>query len=185
LLFSLKRDINHLEVFRKGDPGDTGEEAYDMSYDISEQREDGMPASPRALRLRFTYEGDEVRLVRRQPVETITSPTDALSGYEGQQGFWVEVRSGQDEVLYRQVRDDPLRHDVEVFSPDPAQSVFRIPVENPSGTFSVLVPDLDEADHVALISSAAPDMAPEAARGSATELARFSLRPPSSEGSGA
>ena len=156
-----------------------------MSYDISEQREDGMPASPRALRLRFTYEGDEVRLVRRQPVETITSPTDALSGYEGQQGFWVEVRSGQDEVLYRQVRDDPLRHDVEVFSPDPAQSVFRIPVENPSGTFSVLVPDLDEADHVALISSAAPDMAPDAARGSATELARFSLRPPSSEGSGA
>jgi hypothetical protein len=150
---------------------------------MSERGQEGMPAPPTAVRLTFTYEGDEVRLVRRQPVEMIIPPTDALSGYEGEQGFWVEVRSGQDETLHRRVMDDPLRQDVEIFSPDPEQSVARTPVEKPSGIFTVLVPDLDEADHVALMSSAAPSIAPEmAARGPATELARFSLRPGSEGG---
>jgi hypothetical protein len=66
--------------------------------------------------------------------------------------------------------DDPLRQDVEVFSPDPEQSVARTPVEKPSGIFTVLVPDLEEADHVTLMSSTAP------------ELARFSLRADSEGG---
>jgi hypothetical protein len=131
----------------------------------------------RAVRLKFTYEGDEVRLVSQQPVEMIVPPTDALSGYEGEQGFWVEVRNGQDKALHRRVMDDPLRQDVEVFSPDPEQSIVRTPVEKPSGVFTVLVPDLEEADHIALMTSAAPSIQREtAARGPATELARFSLR---------
>lgn len=150
---------------------------------MSERGQEGMPAPPTAVRLTFTYEGDEVRLVSRQPVEMIIPPTDALSGYEGEQGFWVEVRSGQDETLHRRVMDDPLRQDVEIFSPDPEQSVARTPVEKPSGIFTVLVPDLEEADHVTLMSSSAPGIAPEmAARGPATELARFSLRPGSEGG---
>ena len=49
----------------------------------------------RAVRLTFTYEGDEVCLVSRQPVEMIAPPTDRLSRYEGEQGFWIEVRSRQ------------------------------------------------------------------------------------------
>lgn len=150
---------------------------------MSERGQEGMPAPPTAVRLTFTYEGDEVRLVSRQPVEMIIPPTDALSGYEGEQGFWVEVRSGQDETLHRRIMDDPLRQDVEIFSPDPEQSVARTPVEKPSGIFTVLVPDLEEADHVTLMSSSAPGIAPEmAARGPATELARFSLRPGSEGG---
>ena len=131
----------------------------------------------RVVRLTFTYEGDDVRLASQQPVEMIIPPTDALSGYEGEQGFWVEVRSGQDETLHRLVMDDPLRQNVEVFSPDPEQSIARTPMEMPSGIFTVLVPDLEEADHVTLMSSAALGIAPEvAARGPATEVARFPLR---------
>ena len=157
---------------------------------MSERGQDGMPALPRAVRLTFTYEGEEVRLVSRQPVEMIVPPTDKLSGYEGEQGFWVEVRTSQDETLHRRVMEDPLRQDVEVFSPDPEQSVSRRPVEKPSGSFSMVVPDFDEADHVALMSSGAPSAAArgvspeEAARapsGSATEFARFSLRSDSEE----
>jgi hypothetical protein len=154
--------------------------------DMSERRQAGRPAPPRAVRLRFTYEGDEVSLVSRQPVEMTAPPTDKLSGYEDEQGFWIEVRSGQDQTLHRWVMEDPLRRDVEVFSPDPEQSVSRAPVEKVSGSFSVVVPDLDEADYVALLSSGAPsatarDVSPEAAArapaGPATEFARFSLRP--------
>ncbi len=38
--------------------------------------------TPRAVRLTFTYEGDEVRLASRQPVEMIAPPGDELSGRE-------------------------------------------------------------------------------------------------------
>ena len=142
---------------------------------MSERGQDGVPAPLRAVRLTFTYESDEeIRLVGRQPMEMVTPPTDALSGYEGEQGFWIEVRSDQDETLYRWVMQDPLRQDVEVFSPDPKEPVTRRPVEKPSGSFSVVVPDLEEADHVALLSSRAPSA--HAPARPATEFARFSLR---------
>jgi hypothetical protein len=63
--------------------------------DLRERGQAGMPAPPRTVRLTFTYEGDEVCLVSRQPVEMIAPPTDRLSRYEGEQGFWIEVRSRQ------------------------------------------------------------------------------------------
>ena len=144
---------------------------------------------PRAVRLTFTYEGDEVRLVNQRPLEMIAPPGDELSGRE--QGFWIEVRDDQDETLHRLVMQDPLRRDVEVFSPDPEQSVSQAPVEQAAGSFVVVVPDLAGADHVALMSSGAPGAAargvsPEAASrapaGPATEFARFSLRPNNREG---
>jgi hypothetical protein len=139
------------------------------------EEEAGMPAPPpRAVRLTFTYEGDQVSLASRQPVEMIAPPTDQLSGYEGEQGFWIEVRNDREEALHRRVMQDPLRQDVEVFSPDPEHSVYRVPVEKVSGSFVVVVPELEEADHVSLMSSAAPSAA---ARAPANEFARFSLRP--------
>jgi hypothetical protein len=143
----------------------------------------GRDGTPRAVRLTFTYEGDEVRLVNQRSLEMIAPPTDELSGQE--QGFWVEVRDDRDETLHRLVMQDPLRRDVEVFSPGAEQSVYRVPVEESSGIFVVVVPDLEEADHVALMSSGAPGAAargvsPEAASrapaGPAAEFARFSLR---------
>jgi hypothetical protein len=91
------------------------------------------------------------------------------------------VRDEKDDTLHRLVMQDPLSRDVEVFSPDPEHSVYRAPVEEASGIFVVVVPELEEADHVALMSSGAPSsaaargVAPEAA-GPATEFARFSLR---------
>ncbi len=84
---------------------------------MSAQGQDSMPAPSRAVRLMFTYEGNDVRLVSQQTLDMIIPPTDALSGYEDEQGFWVEVRTARDEVLYRQVMRDPFRQDVEVFSP--------------------------------------------------------------------
>jgi hypothetical protein len=152
---------------------------------MSAQGQDSMPAPSRAVRLMFTYEGNDVRLVSQQTLDMIIPPTDALSGYEDEQGFWVEVRTARDEVLYRQVMRDPFRQDVEVFSPDPTQSIVRVPVERRSGTFTLLVPQIDGSDHVALMRSAATDMAGErAAGGPATEVARFSLQP-GREGGGA
>jgi hypothetical protein len=154
--------------------------------EMSERGQGDMTAAPKAVRLTFTYEGHEVRLVSQQPIEKLVPPTDKLSGYENEQGFWIEIRSGQDKTLHRRVMQDPLRQDIEVFSPDSEESVVRRPLEKSSGSFSVVVPDLAEADHVALLSSGAPSadargMTPEAASrapsGPAIEFARFSLRP--------
>lgn len=142
-----------------------------------------MPASPRAVRLTFTYEGDDVQLVSRQPVEMVVQPTDPVSGQEAELGSWVEVRSGQEATLYRRVVHDPFRHDTEVFSPDPQQSVSRAPLDVAAGTFSVVVPELAEADHVALLSSARSSRAEaveeEGTRdlAGAMEVARFAFRP--------
>jgi hypothetical protein len=155
---------------------DLGEEVRKMGL----RRRDG---APRALRLTFAYEGEEVRLQNLRPVEMIAPPGDELSGSE--QGFWIEVRDEKDDTLHRLVMEDPLSRDVEVFSPDPEHSVYRVPVEKPSGLFVVVVPDLEGADHVALMSSGAPsaaarEVSPEVASrapaGPAAEFARFPLR---------
>ena len=71
--------------------------------------------------------------------------------------------------------------DAEVFSDDPQRSVARIPSTTSSGVFTVLVPDLDAADHVALMgTSAATSTDTSADRSAAAQdtprrLARFDL----------
>jgi hypothetical protein len=135
--------------------------------------------TPRAIRLIFAYEGNSVRLIDRQRLELPTPPTDAISDHEGQQGFWVELRRPDERVTYRRVLANPVGTDAEVFSPDPARSLSRVPIERPSGVFTVLVPDVEEADHVVLMSSVPPAVeriAPGAPAPLAVEMARFALR---------
>ncbi|WP_309060085.1 hypothetical protein [Streptomyces sp.] len=129
---------------------------------------------PHAVRLIFEYEGTDIRLVSRQRVEMIPPPSDRLADQRSAQGIWAEVRDAGHNALYRCVLHDPVRHDVEVFSEDSDRSIARVPVETPRGTFAILVPDIEAADHVALVGSPigrTPGLAPPA------ELARFDLRP--------
>lgn len=136
---------------------------------------------PGAVRLVFAYEGEVVRLVSRQPVEVVVPPSDPVTGYEAEQGFWVETRAADETTLHRRILPDPFSGDVEVFSDDPQQSMSRSPVAEPSGSFTVLVPAEEEADHVALFSSAAAaararaEGGPEVAALPAVQVARFSL----------
>ena len=125
-----------------------------------------------AVRMVFEYDGDVVRLVWKRQVDMLAPPTDALEGYEDQQGLWAEVRDADGATLHRQVLADPIRRGVEVFSDDPAQGIVRAPVERPSGMFVVLVPDLGAADHLALMGSAP---GPEGARAAASEILRVPL----------
>ncbi|MGW1786107.1 hypothetical protein ACWCQQ_44595 [Streptomyces sp. NPDC002143] len=127
-----------------------------------------------AVRLIFEYEGTDIRLVSRQQVEMTPPPSDRLADRQSAQGIWVEVRDADLNALYRRVLHDPVRYDTEVFSEDPGRSIARVPVETPRGTFAVLVPDIEAADHVALVGSPlgrTPRPAP------AAEVARFAFRP--------
>ncbi|MFE6049258.1 hypothetical protein ACFQ6N_00705 [Kitasatospora sp. NPDC056446] len=128
-----------------------------------------------AVRLIVEYEGTSLRLVSRQRVEMTSPPGDRLAGPGEAQGFWVEVRDRESNVLYRRVLNDPVQHDAEVFSADPGQSVARVPVATPKGAFAVLVPDIEAADYVALVSSPL-GAGTSAARAPAVDVARFALR---------
>jgi hypothetical protein len=148
---------------------------------MSEQESTGPPArrpGRGAIRLTFEYDGEDIRLISRQHVDMLVPPTDAIEGYEGQQGFWAEVRDAEETTLYRQVLHSPIRYDAEVFSNDPERTIERVPVERATGVFSVLVPDFREADHLALMSS--PPERPELR--AATERLRVSLRPDQGRG---
>ena len=124
------------------------------------------------VRLILEYEGRQVRLLSRQHLDMQPPPTDPVEGYEGQQGFWIEVRDEGGRVLHRQIMQDPMREDAEVFSDEPGASMMRIPRSEARGTFTVLVPDVEAADHVALMGSPSGAGADRAA---ASELARFPI----------
>lgn len=129
--------------------------------------------SARSVRLIFSYDGEDVRLESRQPVEMLAPPSDPVEGYENQTGFWTEVRDARGSVLHRRILHEPVRRDAEVFSPDPERSIARVPVERPRGVFWVLVPLVPGADHVALMG--APAAGAAAFAPAVVELQRVSL----------
>jgi hypothetical protein len=137
--------------------------------------------APKAMRLTFSYDGDNVKLVSQQPVEMIVPPSDPVRGFANHKGFWAELKSEQDKTLYRSVMHNPTRNDAEVFSDDPEQSISRQPAPKRKGVFVVVVPDTDEGNEVTLSRSSPEVRGP--ARGiralatkPATEIARFKLK---------
>jgi hypothetical protein len=144
--------------------------------------------SPGAMRLTFSYRGDEVKLISAQPVEMTVPPSDPLKGYGKQKGFWAELKSDKDKTLYRRVMHNPTRNDAEVFSNDPEQGISREPAPKRTGVFVVVVPDTDKGQEVTLSrSEGQPAAKPGAARamsanirslatGPAKEFARFKLK---------
>jgi hypothetical protein len=131
-------------------------------------------AEPRgAVRLTFRYEGDEVRLVSSRRVDKLLPPGEPAAAERP--GFFAEVRGPDDRILDRRLLHQPVRRDAEVFTGDPERPLARVPVERPAGVFSLLVPDLEEADYVALVERAAP-AEPGLAAAAPTELIRVPLR---------
>jgi hypothetical protein len=137
--------------------------------------------SPKAMRLTFSYDGDDVKLVSQQPVEMIVPPSDPVKGFAKHKGFWAELKGDQDKTLYRRVMHNPTRNDAEVFSDDPEQSISREPTPKRKGVFVVVVPDTEQAEAVTL-SRSSPEVK-GAARGiralagkPATEILRFRLK---------
>ena len=150
------------------------------------------PERPRAVRLTIAFEGDRMELVSQQSVAMKVPPSDPVEALEGttgiaeRMGFWVDLKDAADRTLYRRVMHEPIRRDVEVFSPDPRQTVQRAPLPEtagPRGVFSIVLPELEAAQAVSLIGprleGATPAERLTAAEGAAPvgEIARFELRP--------
>ena len=110
-----------------------------------------------ATRLIFEYSGGQIRLVSSQNVRMIVHPSPGSPDVGS--GMVAEVRATDGTILHRAAIKGAMEPHVEVFSDDPAQSIHRVPVEQPQGAFTVLVPDCREADHVALLAD--PSILPE------------------------
>ena len=131
-------------------------------------------ASPRsAIRLTFAYDGDDVRLVDRAPVETIVPPGEPEPVAEGATGFWVELRDKAGRTLYRHPFEQPVRLEAEVFPEDQEDLPQHVARTSPRGAFVIVVPDLAEAERAALWSSPPH---PERAHEAASKLLEVPLR---------
>ncbi|HKH47977.1 MAG TPA: hypothetical protein VKM72_25240 [Thermoanaerobaculia bacterium] len=127
---------------------------------------------PRALRLTFSYTGSNVKLVSRQSLTMLAPLSDSLATFAGRSGFWYELRNAKGVAIYRRVQENPIQFTPEAAAADRV-SLRRFRVTNPRGIFVLLMPDLAEAQTLALVSS--PLGTGDA--GPATDIALFNLRP--------
>jgi hypothetical protein len=117
---------------------------------------DQSSASPRrALRLTFAYEGTKVELVSKLAVEMIAPPSDRTDEYEDHAGFWIELRDPDDRLLYRRIMHNPIQTDREAPSGDPDRPFTRVRTDQKQGTFTIIVPDLEQAQDLNLVGSPA------------------------------
>lgn len=138
-------------------------------------------ATPRAVRLIFEYDGDNIQLIHQSAVDVAVTGFDAHPDIRP--GRFAEVRDAEGRGLVRV----PVRHEsgsAEVFPPNAGEPITRVDVEHPKGAFTVIVPAPAETRSVALLDVAAPAAAPTAGaaappplstKGEETVLAVFDL----------
>ena len=112
----------------------------------------------------------------RRSLEKVVPPSEPL-GEEDEpnlprSGFWIEVRDAKERPCYRRVIGDPMPDTAEVPAED--GHFTRIKAARENVTFALLVPDLDEADHVSLLRGTPIAGAAPGARSG--EIARLPLR---------
>jgi hypothetical protein len=139
------------------------------------------PEPMKAMRLTFSYDGDEVKLISQQRTEMTVPPSDPLKGYGKHKGFWAELKNERDKTLYRHVMHNPTRNDAEVFPETPGQSISREPTPKRKGVFVVVVPDTEKGAEVTLSRSSPEAEGPASgllalASKPATEIMRFKLK---------
>jgi hypothetical protein len=127
-----------------------------------------------AMRLLFSYDGEEVTLTSQQRLE-MALPASDLQEPQDRAGFWAEVRDADGEVLDHRAMPDPLRTDVEVFSP--GETPRWVALDRPQGAFTVVVADHLEADHVALVANDTAAIRARFTSPGPHEIGRFALEP--------
>jgi hypothetical protein len=111
------------------------------------------PSTP-AIRLIFEYEGDSVRLVFQQPVDTVISGFDTVAG-TGSGNYVVETRDDRGQRLDRVPARGAFLESAEVFPENHTEPIIRVDVEA-RGAFTVIVPASAETTQVAVVRVAPP-----------------------------
>jgi hypothetical protein len=107
-----------------------------------------------AKRLTFSYEGDKIKLIEQQNIQKIVPPSVTVDTKNNRSGFWFEITGDKQDVLYRRIIDNPIKTDIEVFSDEKVtESVSRHKVSDIKGAFSIVIPDIPEAEGLDLFGS--------------------------------
>jgi len=112
-------------------------------------------SSAAALRVTFAYRGTDIKVAGTRRVRMIVPPSTSPPPEPGQSGYWLEVRAADGRLLFHRALHSPVRVDVEVFAHDNGPSIARVPVPAPQGEFEALLPDLPDADSLALFGPSA------------------------------
>jgi hypothetical protein len=141
--------------------------------------------SPQSLSMRliFEYEGENVRLVMQQPVDTLVTGFD-LSRTQ-REGYYIDTQDASGRTLARVPARGAFQSSAEVFPEHPGEPITRVDVAQPHGAFTVIVPLPHDADHVSVVqvTPAQPGTTLPAARATSVpegapqerEIARFPL----------
>jgi hypothetical protein len=100
-----------------------------------------------AKRLTFSYEGNKIKLIEQQNIQKIVPPSVTVDTKNNRSGFWFEITGDKQDVLYRRIIDNPIKTDIEVFSDEKVtESVSRHKASDIKGAFSIVIPDIPEAE---------------------------------------
>jgi hypothetical protein len=117
---------------------------------------------PAAWRLTFAYQGGEVHLERKEKLTMVAPGSDPTEGYQGQTGYWVELRDAAGNVLYRVILHNPMPQYVEVHEKGGVHT--HAAVRQRRGTFSVIVPALPQATAISFYGTDEPPVEPIGSR---------------------
>ena len=124
-----------------------------------------MPSPPpQALRLTFAWRGTQISVVGSERIAMIVpasmgEPSDAATT-----GYSFALLDANGRVIYRRPLHNPIRIDTEAFAPGSGQPIERVPLGSREGQFSLLVPDLPDAEGFQLFGPADPARPDETAR---------------------
>ncbi len=139
----------------------------------SKSREGGRAAPTRALRLTFSYSSKGIHLDEIQPLKGMPSTSTDPIQHGPEAGFWYELRDAKNATLYRQVVDNPMRQEAEIYTE--GAPIDRQTMEDHADSFTLLAPSLEGATTIVLFSS---PLDPATFGAAAKEIARFSLVDP-------
>ena len=107
----------------------------------------------KAKRLTFSYENTNIKLIDQQELEKIIPQSTSLTELENRAvNFWLEITDKKKKILYRQVIENPIKTDIEVFSDQSNESIIRKELSEIKGVFSIVIPDAPQAESLDFFS---------------------------------
>jgi hypothetical protein len=114
----------------------------------------GAPDEARAIRLTVAYDETGVRVIDRTPVEKPVPPQSLSFDLAALPAHAVvaELRGAGDATVYRQIVEQALPETTEVFEQGVERGMWRHPVPQTKGVFTLIVPDDAAAESVVLLA---------------------------------
>jgi hypothetical protein len=111
-------------------------------------------SSTKAKRLTFSYENNNIKLIDEQKIDKIIQQSTPLTELENKRvNFLLEVKDDKNNTLYRQVIENPIKTDIEIFSDQSKESISRKELSEIKGVFSLVIPDQPQAESLDIFSS--------------------------------